>query len=82
MSHDVSRARASRPAGDSGLHRLADEDLIQLSSRGDAAAFEIVYERHTDAAYSLAYRMCGRRGLAEDVTQEAFLAPPEPFIER
>jgi hypothetical protein len=80
MSHDVSRARASRPAGDSGLHRLADEDLIQLSSRGDAAAFQMIYERHAD--YSLAYRMCGRRGLAEDVTQEAFLAPPEPFIER
>jgi DNA-directed RNA polymerase specialized sigma24 family protein len=40
----------------------------------------MIYERHAD--YSLAYRMCGRRGLAEDVTQEAFLAPPEPFIER
>jgi RNA polymerase sigma-70 factor (ECF subfamily) len=74
MSGGMSRARASGPAGDSGLHRLADEDLIQLSSRGDAAAFQIIYERHTDAAYSLAYRMCGRRGVAEDVTQEAFLA--------
>ena len=74
MSNGMSRARASAPSGDSGLHRLADEDLIQLSSRGDAAAFQIIYERHTDAAYSLAYRMCGRRGLAEDVIQEAFLA--------
>src|SRR5512133_1828174 len=74
MSNGMSRARAPGPSGDSGLHRLADEDLIQLSSRGDAAAFQIIYERHTDAAYSLAYRMCGRRGLAEDVTQEAFLA--------
>jgi RNA polymerase sigma-70 factor, ECF subfamily len=53
---------------------LADEDLMQLSSRGDAAAFQLIYERHTDAAYSLAYRMCGRRGVADDVTQEAFLA--------
>src|SRR2546423_12824480 len=70
----MSRARASASSGDSGLHRLADEDLIQLSSRGDASAFQIIYERHTDAAYSLAYRMCGRRGVAEDVTQEAFLA--------
>jgi RNA polymerase sigma-70 factor, ECF subfamily len=73
MSDGMPRARTPGPAGDSGLHRLADEDLIQLSSRGDAAAFEIIYERHTDAAYSLAYRMCGRRGVAEDVTQEAFL---------
>ena len=69
MSGGMSRARPSGPSGDSGLHRLADEDLIQLSSRGDAAAFQIIYERHTDAAYSLAYRMCGRRGLAEDVIQ-------------
>src|SRR5947207_10967862 len=70
----MSRARASASSGDSGLHRLADEDLMQLSSRGDADAFQIIYERHADAAYSLAYRMCGRRGVAEDVTQEAFLA--------
>ena len=70
----MSRSRGPGSPGDTGLHRLADEDLIQLSSRGDAAAFQVVYERHTDAAYSLAYRMCGRRGLAEDVTQDAFLA--------
>src|SRR5436190_17015574 len=74
MSNGMSRARASGPSGDSGLHRLADEDLIALSSRGDADAFQIIHERHADAAYSLAYRMCGRRGVAEDVTQEAFLA--------
>ena len=37
-------------------------------------AFEIVLERHADAAFSLAYRMVGRRSLAEDVVQEAFLS--------
>jgi RNA polymerase sigma-70 factor (ECF subfamily) len=47
---------------------------MQLVRRGEAAAFEVVYERHSSAAFSLAYRMCGTRGLAEDVTQEAFLA--------
>ena len=40
---------------------------------GDARAFEIVYDRHADAAFSLAYRMLGARGAAEDVVQEAFL---------
>ncbi len=40
----------------------------------DADAFEVVLERHADAVFSLAYRMCGRRSLAEDVAQEAFLA--------
>lgn len=41
---------------------------------GDAQAFEVVFDRHADAAFSLAYRMCGRRGTAEDVVQEAFLS--------
>jgi RNA polymerase sigma-70 factor (ECF subfamily) len=45
-----------------------------LVQEGDADAFEVVYDRHCNAAFSLAYRMCGRRGSAEDVLQEAFLA--------
>jgi RNA polymerase sigma-70 factor (ECF subfamily) len=53
---------------------LADEDLMQLMRQGDAQAFEIIYERHANAAFSLAYRMTGRRGAAEDVVQEAFLS--------
>jgi RNA polymerase sigma-70 factor, ECF subfamily len=61
---------ADRP--DLGL--LADEDLMQLVRGGDAAAFEVVYERHATVAFSLAYRMTGRRGHAEDVVQEAFLS--------
>ncbi len=55
------------------LSALADEDLMQLVRRADPAAFEVVYERHATAAYSLAYRMTGRRNVAEDVVQEAFL---------
>ena len=56
-------------------HRLlADEDLMQLMRQGDARAFEIIYERHASAAFSLAYRMVGTRSAAEDVTQEAFVA--------
>jgi RNA polymerase sigma-70 factor (ECF subfamily) len=53
---------------------LADEDLMQLVREGDAEAFEVIYERHSTAAFSLAYRMTGRRGSAEDVVQEAFLS--------
>jgi RNA polymerase sigma-70 factor (ECF subfamily) len=53
---------------------LADEDLMQLMRQGDAQAFEMIYERHKTAAFSLAYRMTGRQGAAEDVVQEAFLS--------
>ena len=53
---------------------LADEDLMQLVQRAEASAFEVVYDRHSAAAFSLAYRMCGARQLAEEVVQEAFLS--------
>src|SRR5438034_1981349 len=53
---------------------LADEDLMQLVRRGDSEAFEVVYERHATAAFSLAYRIVGTRNAAEDVVQEAFLS--------
>jgi len=47
---------------------------MALVQDGDAQAFEVVFDRHADAAFSLAYRMCGRRNAAEDVVQEAFLS--------
>jgi RNA polymerase sigma-70 factor (ECF subfamily) len=56
------------------LRALADEELMQLMRRGDPRAFEAVYERHSGAAFSLAYRMVGRGNVAEDVVQEAFLS--------
>jgi RNA polymerase sigma-70 factor (ECF subfamily) len=56
------------------LQRLADEDLMTLVERKNAAAFEVIYDRHGGAAYSLAYRIVGDSGLAEDVTQEALLS--------
>ena len=55
------------------LRDLADEDLMHLVSGSDARAFEVLYERHAGVAFSLAYRMVGRRSAAEDVVQEAFL---------
>jgi RNA polymerase sigma-70 factor (ECF subfamily) len=56
------------------LRSLADEDLMQLVRRSHAPAFEVIYERHSQAAFSLAYRMAGTRGVAEDVVQDAFLS--------
>ena len=56
------------------LTSLADEDLMGRVREGDAEAFEIIFDRHADVAFSLAYRMCGRRAMAEDVVQEAFLS--------
>jgi RNA polymerase sigma-70 factor (ECF subfamily) len=53
---------------------LADEELMQLVQDGDPRAFELLYDRHGGAAFSLAYRMVGDRAAAEDIVQEAFLS--------
>jgi RNA polymerase sigma-70 factor (ECF subfamily) len=45
-----------------------------LVAGGDAAAFEVIYDRHCNVAFALAYRMCGARVGAEEVVQEAFLS--------
>jgi RNA polymerase sigma-70 factor, ECF subfamily len=60
----------------SGRHLvgLADEDLMVRVGEGDAQAFEVIFDRHGDVAFSLAYRMCGRRAMAEDIVQEAFVS--------
>jgi RNA polymerase sigma-70 factor, ECF subfamily len=59
-------------AGD--IRNLADEEVMQLVQDGSPQAFELLYDRHGGAAFSLAYRMVGNRNTAEDVTQEAFLS--------
>lgn len=68
--------RLRRPSANSKekLRRLADEELMERVAGNDADAFEVVLERHADAAFSLAYRICGRRSLAEDIAQDAFLS--------
>ena len=53
---------------------LADEELMQLVQNGEVDAFEVIFDRHASAAFSLAYRMCGRRATAEDIVQDAFLS--------
>src|SRR6476661_794427 len=58
----------------SKAERLADEELMPLIGKKDPDAFEVFYDRHGGVAYSLAYRIVGERGTAEDVTQEAFIS--------
>ncbi len=65
----------TRRARPTTLRNLADEELMALvQDDGDQRAFAVLFDRHADAAFSLAYRMCGRRALAEDVVQDAFLS--------
>ena len=67
------RTRAAA-GGKGGRHAsLADEELISLVGEGDAGAFAALYDRHSRAAYSLAYRMMREKHAAEDLAQDAFL---------
>jgi RNA polymerase sigma-70 factor, ECF subfamily len=56
------------------LWAIADEDLMRRAHTGDAGAFGVIFDRHGGAAFSLAYRMCGRQAMAEDIVQDAFLS--------
>jgi RNA polymerase sigma-70 factor (ECF subfamily) len=56
------------------IAELADEDLMALVRERDARAFEVIFDRHSGPAFSLAYRMCGRRSVAEDIVQDSFLS--------
>jgi RNA polymerase sigma-70 factor (ECF subfamily) len=71
---NMARYKRSAEAASAILRMLADEDLVQLVGEDDSAAFEVLYERHVDAAYALALRMCHRQAAAEDVAQDAFLS--------
>lgn len=50
-----------------------DQDLVRRLVAGDTAAFEALYDRHSGAAYGLAFRILREQAAAEDVVQDAFL---------
>lgn len=52
----------------------SDETLMARVQRHDSRAFELLYDRHYSAMFWLARRILDDRGLAADVTQEAFMA--------
>lgn len=70
---DRESARAGGSSSARPLERLADEDLMHYTGESESRAFALIYDRHSGAAYSLAYRILGSRGAAEDAVQEAFL---------
>lgn len=51
-----------------------DEQLMRSVADGDPEAIRMLYERYSGLVYSQARRICGQDGLAEDTTQEVFLA--------
>lgn len=73
MQAERNRHNGGMKGGGRRYTLLADEDLMSLIEREDAAAFAAIYDRHNRAANSLAYRVMGGRQAAEDLVQDAFL---------
>ncbi len=44
-----------------------------MVAAADPDAFEVFYERHSDAAFALAHRISGSHAAADDICQEAFV---------
>jgi RNA polymerase sigma-70 factor (ECF subfamily) len=51
----------------------ADQALIIRTMAGDRGSARALYDRHAPRVYRLAYRMCGERDLAGDLTQDVFV---------
>ena len=52
----------------------SDDDLLRLISKGHEPAFVEFYRKHQRAVYRFALHMSGKTEIAEEVTQEVFLA--------
>ena len=57
-----------------GQGGVSDEELLAAVGRRDEAAVAALYDRYGRLAFSLAYRILGDQGAAEDVVQDAFLS--------
>ena len=56
------------------LSGRSDDQIFAALAQRDLSALEELYDRYSKIAYSLAYRVVGDRGNAEDVVQDAFLS--------
>jgi RNA polymerase sigma-70 factor, ECF subfamily len=57
-----------------GLDLIPDDQLLTRIARGDAEAFSLLFRRRQGEVYRFALHMTGRPAVADDVTQDTFLA--------
>lgn len=51
----------------------AEEDIVRAAASGEAKAFEVLVKKYQRYVFFLAMRMLGDEGLADDMTQKAFM---------
>ena len=57
-----------------GADHIPDDQLLKQVARGDAEAFSLLFRRRRGDVYRFALHMTGRPAVADDVTQDTFLA--------
>jgi RNA polymerase sigma-70 factor (ECF subfamily) len=55
------------------LAEQMEDHLIDLSQKGDRAAYGVLASRYYSGVIQVVYRMCGETQVAEDAAQEAFI---------
>src|SRR5262245_53706467 len=71
---DVDRAQDQSQAMTGQFAEISDSGLLERALGGDEPSFTALYRRRQAAVYRFALQMSGRRSVAEEVTQEVFLA--------
>jgi len=52
---------------------LTEIELIERSRKGDQRAFRVLYDRHVDRTWRLAFRLLGDEEVARDCVQDTFI---------
>ena len=55
------------------MEKLNDIELIQLATGGNEHAFQFLVERHCRMVFKIAYKWCGVKEDAEDISQDVFI---------
>lgn len=58
---------------DLGYDQATEQRLIRQAAAGDRASSEQLIKAYQNGVYCFIYRMCGKRDVAEDIVQEAFV---------
>ncbi|BDC50600.1 hypothetical protein F183_A29160 [Bryobacterales bacterium F-183] len=53
---------------------VTEQQLVERMAGGDEAAFEAIYHDHQRGIFRFSLHMSGDQGIAEEITQEAFVA--------
>jgi RNA polymerase sigma-70 factor (ECF subfamily) len=61
------------PSASTGVN-VSDDRMLDLLARAEPEGIEMLYDRYSGLAYTLALRVVNDPGTAEDVVQEAFLS--------